>query len=907
MLRFFVVVGFIYQFYYFSLFFLFLTISSSIYLNLVISFNRLSKISIQSPPYVTANADGEEWVLVNSWIQLMRWSGYYDNNDDDVNNNTDNDDGSNVGVQTQRSYAPPTSNNTCDTRRIPPPSLEYQMSLLADRTAFELADQFFAYLTPSKTIRANDDDSNDNDNNNNNFLIDLSWMPKRRQKRKQQSTTTATDNDDDYDDYDNIAVVEGSSSSSVVVPSRFPASSSISTFSLPYTSFDEPIEWQKQLPEEAKILSIDNCMVGDSVFYRHPGGIPRSSVQPSATTLISSDGKQKQQQQQQDRSYYYVPPMWLVGTILSFVTVSNDDKESNKLLRIRVRYPSQQEQWEVEVSHNCLMNGFYFAQQWMLPKLFCRAQIMLAKDYLQFLDCSSLVVNTPVRVTLYKNDGRNNDDDGDILTTREGVILDWRYFNWKNHIISCHPSDGLVVANTKYDELYFDELPVSIKAFARSLGYTKSSWDNDTEIPADTKDWDELTEFEKEAATMLGYVRQKRSTASVDDDDDSNDLNPFRIAGAVVPVKWNDGNQQSCLVPLKHIVYPEIKLPSSITTVSTSSSSEKERPQQFNNELTNLQRQTLFRKSLEASGKSIGNAKSILGTARLSAYWPEDGDFYDAVSIDEDDDALSLELLTSHFEFTLPGIYCPILYEDGEMHLTPISYIFKRGDQKRRFSNYVDDDSDSDEEKDQKAVSSSFPTEESINTMSTLLLDISRQTLSFGEHFSDIATQLEYASHLLHAAFEKKNKDDKRNKRTDQFEEPKNSIISLSATITANTTASNSTSESYKTCSNASVDDAEMTTTTTTSNNPTENKSYINYDWTDLPENIKNAAQRIGYNKKIWNTDGDLSINEKEWNDLNSKEQQDLKTIGYSEASWDMEDSSEDDDDDSDDSDDSDN
>ena len=43
MLRFFVVVGFIYQFYYLSLFFLFLTISSSIYINLVITLNRLSK------------------------------------------------------------------------------------------------------------------------------------------------------------------------------------------------------------------------------------------------------------------------------------------------------------------------------------------------------------------------------------------------------------------------------------------------------------------------------------------------------------------------------------------------------------------------------------------------------------------------------------------------------------------------------------------------------------------------------------------------------------------------------------------------------------------------------------------------------------------------------------------------
>jgi hypothetical protein len=835
---------------------------------------------------VTASADGEEWVLVNSWVQLMRWSGYYDNDD--------NDD-SGVVVQPQRGSAPPTPTPTTtrNTRRIPPPSLEYQMSLLADRTAFQLADQFFAYLTPPKTIRTNDDD-NDDDDNNNNFLIDLSWMPKRRQKRQQ---STAADDDDD-----DIADVEGSSSSSVIVPSQLSSSPPISTpiSSLSYTSFDEPIEWQKQIPEEGKILSIDHCRVGDSVFYRHPGGIPRSSVQPSAT-LISSDAKQ--QQQQQELSHYYVPPMWLVGIIVSFVIVSDDDdrryhqeqdddNENNKLLRIRVTYPSQQEQWEVEVSHDYLMNGFYFAQQWMLPKLFCRAQIMLAKDYLQYLDCSSLVVNTPVRVALYKDD---DDDGGDILTTREGIILDWRYFNWKNHIISCHStnsSDGLVLANTDYDELYFDELPVSTKAFARDLGYTKSSWDNDTEIPADRKEWDELTEFEKQAATMLGYARQKCSTtASLDDDDDSNEEHLFRIAGAVVPVKWNDSNHQSCLVPLKHIVYPKIKLPSSTTTVPTassswsSSSSEKERPQQCDNELTNLQRQTLFRRSLEASGKSIGNAKSILGTSSLSVYWPDDGDFYDAVPIDEDD-ALSLELLTSHFEFTLPGIYCPLLYEDGEMHLTPISYIFKRGDQKRLFSNYVDGDSD--EDKDQKSVSSSFPTEESINTMSTLLLDISLQTLSFGEHFSDIASQLEHTSYLLHAAFEKKNKDDQRNnKRMEQFEEPKNSIISPSTTTT--TTASNSTSESGENCSNSSDDEAETTTTATT--NSTENKSYINYDWIDLPEHIKNVAQRIGYNEQIWDsTDGDLPIDEKEWKDLTEIEQEDLKIIGYNETSWDSED-----------------
>jgi len=807
-----------------------------------------------SAPYVTTSAEGDEWILNNSWIQLMRWWGYYV--DDNNNNNTDEEE-----QQQQQQHRPPT--------------LDDQISLLADRTAFEIGDQFFAYFTPSKTIMKNNEDGNS--------LLDISWMPKRRQQR-------STTNDEDH--------VEGSSSSLLLseVPSQLLSSSS----SFSYSSFDEPLKWQKQIPEKARILSIDHCRVGDSVFYRHPGGIPRS------ITVIESNPT------------YYVPPIWLAGTIVSTSTFTEVDcDDTNKLIRLTVGYPSIHEQWEVEVSYQYLMNGFWLSQQWMLPRLFCRAQIMLAQDYAQYLDCSSLVSNTQVQFVLRRRrqiqnrcDDGDQKNDGDMLTTtiQEGTILDWRDFNWRNHIISCHNTNGLYDGDGLYDGSYFNELPVKIKEAARDFGYTKYSWDNDIPIVAESKEWDALTVSEQEAAKMLGYDRQKKcSSIPIVDDSTSKDQSlsnqeHFRIAGPVVPVEWNDDddNQQSCLVPLVHIILcSEIKGPSNNTTIyltttapiSLKKEMELKQPQ-CEKELKNLLCQTLIR-SLESSGKFIGNAMSILKTRCLTVYWPDDEEFYDAIPIPmpTDEDYIdNVELLTSHFEYTLPGVYCPVLYEDGVRCLIPVSYIFKRGDHKRLFSN-----NRVTEKKNQQqtvlSLTTNFPTQESINNMSTLLLDLSLRASSFGEQFSEIALQLEHASHLLHSAFEKKKNEDgqrKNNKRADQLKEPKKSIISslttttkVSATTTFN---SNSTTESNDEETSFLSDEANENTNSTPE---CDNKSYINYDWSNMPERIKNAAQRIGYNRKIWNADTNLPINEKEWKNLTHNEKEDLKTIGYNEADWD--------------------
>jgi len=66
---------------------------------------------------------------------------------------------------------------------------------------------------------------------------------------------------------------------------------------------------------------------------------------------------------------------------------------------------------------------------------------------------------------------------------------------------------------TDYDDYDFHELPVPVRTAAINFGYTESSWDDENgnaQIPADSKEWNELTIVEQKAAKILGYVRQKQ-------------------------------------------------------------------------------------------------------------------------------------------------------------------------------------------------------------------------------------------------------------------------------------------------------------------------------------------------------------------------------------------------------------
>ena len=666
------------------------------------------------------------------------------------------------------------------------PSLDDHIALLADRTAFAIQDQFFAYVTPSEG------------GNSNSRLIDLSWMPKRRQQRN--------------------------------------LSSSSSSFS--YTPYDKLEKWKEQIPEEGRINSISNCRVGDSVFYRHPGGVPNDST----TKKI-------------------IPPIWLIGIIISTDNDNSDQqddgKNRSKSVRVRVNYPTQQEQWEVEVAYDYLMNFVFIANQWMLPRFLSSAQIMLAQDFQQYLDYTSLVANTPVKVKFERK-------------IRDGIIIDWRDFDWKKHIAFYHPSStdsssSVFLTVTDYDDYDFHELPVPVRTAAINFGYTESSWDDESgnaQIPADSKEWNELTNVEQKAAKILGYVRQKQKNIK-------KQSSHFGLAGPVVPVKWNktDHNDlQPCLVPLQLIDCSGIiKFGLNLTETSTMAppiSSNNHDRLKCDKELRRMHRQVLIR-SLEVNGRSIGNATSIFGTSSLTAYWPQGGTFHDAVPIDEDD--TTLELLASHFEFTPPGIYCPILYADGDEYMIPVSYIFKRGEHQNIFSNTVSQKSTNDDSNGEQKLSSTtnVPTKESIDMISNLLLRLSVQASSFGDSFVDVASQLERTSYLLRA---------------------KKSILSSSSNILQRTEL---------------IDDESTSTLndTATSSVTCSKKSYINHAWIDLPEIVKISAQRIGYNDAVWDTKGYIPICNKEWKDLTQSEQKNLKVIGHNEDSWNKDSSSEDDDD----------
>ena len=106
------------------------------------------------------------------------------------------------------------------------------------------------------------------------------------------------------------------------------------------------------------------------------------------------------------------------------------------------------------------------------------------------MDCS-LAANTLVKVALMKED-----------KIRHGKILDWKDFDWKLLLHSC---TGNSPATTDYDDFYWNELPVPIKTAAKALGYTRSSWNNDTGIPADSMGWDYFSKAQKDAASVLGY------------------------------------------------------------------------------------------------------------------------------------------------------------------------------------------------------------------------------------------------------------------------------------------------------------------------------------------------------------------------------------------------------------------
>lgn len=70
-----------------------------------------------------------------------------------------------------------------------------------------------------------------------------------------------------------------------------------------------------------------------------------------------------------------------------------------------------------------------------------------------------------------------------------------------------------------------------------------------------------------------------------------------------------------------------------------------------------------------------------------------------------------------------------------------------------------------------------------------------------------------------------------------------------------------------------------------------EGKTYDEFDWDDLPDNIQDAAIELGYNKWIWTSDDtEPASNDKYWDELTPAERKSASLLGYTKKTWDCED-----------------
>eukprot|EP00584_Thalassiosira_punctigera_P009986 CAMPEP_0172535654 /NCGR_PEP_ID=MMETSP1067-20121228/7564_1 /TAXON_ID=265564 ORGANISM="Thalassiosira punctigera, Strain Tpunct2005C2" /NCGR_SAMPLE_ID=MMETSP1067 /ASSEMBLY_ACC=CAM_ASM_000444 /LENGTH=75 /DNA_ID=CAMNT_0013320595 /DNA_START=159 /DNA_END=386 /DNA_ORIENTATION=+ len=65
---------------------------------------------------------------------------------------------------------------------------------------------------------------------------------------------------------------------------------------------------------------------------------------------------------------------------------------------------------------------------------------------------------------------------------------------------------------------------------------------------------------------------------------------------------------------------------------------------------------------------------------------------------------------------------------------------------------------------------------------------------------------------------------------------------------------------------------------------------YEDMDWGELPEDVKEAAKKLGYTKKMWNGDKEPKVCDEYWDDLDEDQRQAATVIGYNKETWDAED-----------------
>ena len=65
---------------------------------------------------------------------------------------------------------------------------------------------------------------------------------------------------------------------------------------------------------------------------------------------------------------------------------------------------------------------------------------------------------------------------------------------------------------------------------------------------------------------------------------------------------------------------------------------------------------------------------------------------------------------------------------------------------------------------------------------------------------------------------------------------------------------------------------------------------YGAYDWDELPDEVRAAAELLGYRQFLWDHDKEPELAEKDWSELTAEEQEACKVLGYDEAKWNKDD-----------------
>eukprot|EP00548_Thalassiothrix_antarctica_P000848 CAMPEP_0194146088 /NCGR_PEP_ID=MMETSP0152-20130528/19560_1 /TAXON_ID=1049557 /ORGANISM="Thalassiothrix antarctica, Strain L6-D1" /LENGTH=70 /DNA_ID=CAMNT_0038846509 /DNA_START=61 /DNA_END=273 /DNA_ORIENTATION=- len=66
---------------------------------------------------------------------------------------------------------------------------------------------------------------------------------------------------------------------------------------------------------------------------------------------------------------------------------------------------------------------------------------------------------------------------------------------------------------------------------------------------------------------------------------------------------------------------------------------------------------------------------------------------------------------------------------------------------------------------------------------------------------------------------------------------------------------------------------------------------YEDHDWEELEDEVKAAAEVLGYTQEMWDNDEEPEdIEDEDWDDLDKKQQEAAKVLGYTKEGWDTSD-----------------